>query len=67
MEGEAWAWYSGVPLRPSSGQHGGAGGIQGAQEVVLTDAGEEERALAQGTAVMRPEVGHLHLGGHRQP
>lgn len=60
-----WPWAS---LRPSSSQRGGErAGTRGGPEAGLTCTREVEHAVAQGPARRLPEVGDLHLRGHRQP
>lgn len=55
-----WALHLGAALRPSSRQRGRGGGL-------LTGTCEVQHTVAQGTALLLPEVGDLHLWGHRQP
>lgn len=66
MEELPWASTQGSP-KTLKADTGVCGDTQRAGEAVHTDTGEVEHTVAQGTVLMLPEVGDLHLWGHGQP
>lgn len=56
---------TGLALRGSPEGGGDIGEPGGG--TVLTHSGKVKHAVAQGASLLPPEVGDLHLWGHRQP
>lgn len=52
--------------KPSTANVEGGGGVRRTRQAARTNASEVEHAAAQGTVLVLPEVGDLHLWGHGQ-
>lgn len=57
----------GAALKPSTANTEERGDVRRTRRAVRTNTSEIEHAVAQGTVLVLPEVGDLHLWGHGQP